>query len=499
MVSSLFISCYAAGYKDASDKKILVDMLFWAVDNPPPANYLLISGDRDFSNALHQLRMRRYNILLAHAPSVSQALVAAASRVWLWTSLLAGGPPLQNSDSFCNASGGSHSCSEKGKKTIRDPNPSNGSYMGNEDNSVSGRTDSHSKSCIPVWRNQTLPTGDVSRTSSGLPECRDGHGLQFQKQMSMLVISSSQAHGSTHLKHATASSAPYSSSQMPPRESGVSSQSEGKNFNKAPHEFFGAIKPMVSVGFSNQPSHPGGPISNVNISNNEHTHYSQPLRINMPPPLPSHSSTSHNFSSYLPPNQQAAPPFTPGPPSDFNRLMTSKYPSNACQNVLFPPQNSGPPGFMRNSWPFYQENAQGGQLNAGNGNISYNGNQGSTEPQMLSGVIQGLIGNIQVALYQLKANKIIPTVANIADCIRYGMGIQNFNVNMALNCAVEHNVVVMRMLGNLSIYIGRDDKLWKCINPLDSNIRHSEAAWDAIQNFLSSAHGQSAVSSTECR
>ena len=49
--------------KDASDKKILVDMLFWAVDNPAPANYLLISGDRDFSNALHQLRMRRYNIL----------------------------------------------------------------------------------------------------------------------------------------------------------------------------------------------------------------------------------------------------------------------------------------------------------------------------------------------------------------------------------------------------------------------------------------------------
>ncbi|XP_037476194.1 uncharacterized protein LOC119353649 isoform X4 [Triticum dicoccoides] len=32
-----------AGIKDASDKKILVDMLFWAIDNPPPANYLLIS------------------------------------------------------------------------------------------------------------------------------------------------------------------------------------------------------------------------------------------------------------------------------------------------------------------------------------------------------------------------------------------------------------------------------------------------------------------------
>ncbi|KAH7666552.1 Meiosis regulator and mRNA stability factor 1 protein [Dioscorea alata] len=83
-----------AGVKDASDKKILVDMLFWAVDNPPPANLMLISGDRDFSNALHQLRMRRYNVLLAQPTKVSQALVAAAKTVWLWKSLVSGGGPI---------------------------------------------------------------------------------------------------------------------------------------------------------------------------------------------------------------------------------------------------------------------------------------------------------------------------------------------------------------------------------------------------------------------
>lgn len=82
-----------AGVKDASDKKILVDMLFWAVDNPAPANYLLISGDRDFSYGLHQLRMRRYNILLAKPQQASVPLIAAAKTVWLWTSLLAGGIP----------------------------------------------------------------------------------------------------------------------------------------------------------------------------------------------------------------------------------------------------------------------------------------------------------------------------------------------------------------------------------------------------------------------
>ncbi|KAG2316781.1 hypothetical protein Bca52824_019903 [Brassica carinata] len=83
-----------AGVKDASDKKILVDMLLWAVDNPAPANIMLISGDRDFSNALHQLSMRRYTILLAHPPHASAPLVAAAKNVWIWTSLASGGPPL---------------------------------------------------------------------------------------------------------------------------------------------------------------------------------------------------------------------------------------------------------------------------------------------------------------------------------------------------------------------------------------------------------------------
>lgn len=94
-----------AGVKDASDKKILVDMLFWAVDNPAPANYLLISGDRDFSNALHQLRMRRYNILLAQPQKASAPLIAAAKSVWLWTSLSAGGPPLSSGESSQFANG----------------------------------------------------------------------------------------------------------------------------------------------------------------------------------------------------------------------------------------------------------------------------------------------------------------------------------------------------------------------------------------------------------
>ncbi|XP_047317496.1 secreted protein C-like isoform X2 [Impatiens glandulifera] len=100
-----------AGAKDASDKKILVDMLLWAVDNPAPANYLLISGDRDFSNALHQLRMRRYNIILAQPKNASAPLVAAARSVWLWTTLCDGGPPLTKDEANQIVKTQSNSCS----------------------------------------------------------------------------------------------------------------------------------------------------------------------------------------------------------------------------------------------------------------------------------------------------------------------------------------------------------------------------------------------------
>ncbi|KAJ7527882.1 hypothetical protein O6H91_16G074900 [Diphasiastrum complanatum] len=81
-----------SGHKDASDKAIIVDMLFWALDNPPPAHILLISGDRDFSNTVHRLHMKNYNILLAGylEESFSGSLLGAATSVWHWTKLARG-------------------------------------------------------------------------------------------------------------------------------------------------------------------------------------------------------------------------------------------------------------------------------------------------------------------------------------------------------------------------------------------------------------------------
>lgn len=80
------------GRKDAADKAILVDMFLFALDNPPPAIIMLISGDVDFSRALHVLGQRGYTVILV-IPSgvgVSSALSNAGSYVWDWSSVVRG-------------------------------------------------------------------------------------------------------------------------------------------------------------------------------------------------------------------------------------------------------------------------------------------------------------------------------------------------------------------------------------------------------------------------
>ncbi|GKA15774.1 endonuclease [Tanacetum coccineum] len=80
------------GRKDAADKAILVDMFLFALDNPPPSYIMLISGDVDFSHALHVLGQRGYTVIIA-IPSgvgVSSALRNAGSFVWDWPSVVRG-------------------------------------------------------------------------------------------------------------------------------------------------------------------------------------------------------------------------------------------------------------------------------------------------------------------------------------------------------------------------------------------------------------------------
>src|ERR1044072_3959590 len=69
---------------------MIVDMMLWSYDNPPLANYLLISDDWDLSYAINELRMMKYNIILALSPSLVSHCCLDVHYKWLWPSLLSG-------------------------------------------------------------------------------------------------------------------------------------------------------------------------------------------------------------------------------------------------------------------------------------------------------------------------------------------------------------------------------------------------------------------------
>lgn len=79
-----------AGGKNSADRSLLLDLMYWVSQNPPPAHLFLISGDRDFASILHRLRMNNYNILLASPESAPGVLCSAATIMWHWHDLLKG-------------------------------------------------------------------------------------------------------------------------------------------------------------------------------------------------------------------------------------------------------------------------------------------------------------------------------------------------------------------------------------------------------------------------
>uniref|UniRef100_M8BKS5 Uncharacterized protein n=1 Tax=Aegilops tauschii TaxID=37682 RepID=M8BKS5_AEGTA len=68
----------------------MADLVYWIAQNPPPAHFFLISGDKDFANILHRLRMSNYNILLACPGKTTSVLCNAATIMWPWEALVKG-------------------------------------------------------------------------------------------------------------------------------------------------------------------------------------------------------------------------------------------------------------------------------------------------------------------------------------------------------------------------------------------------------------------------
>ncbi|KAH9853992.1 NYN domain-containing protein [Lenzites betulinus] len=78
------IDCPHNGRKDVADKMMMVDMMAHAIDNPPPATIILISGDRDFVYAVSILSLRQYKIILLAPRNAHSGLKGQADAVYNW-------------------------------------------------------------------------------------------------------------------------------------------------------------------------------------------------------------------------------------------------------------------------------------------------------------------------------------------------------------------------------------------------------------------------------
>ncbi|GAV82469.1 NYN domain-containing protein/OHA domain-containing protein [Cephalotus follicularis] len=494
-----------AGVKDASDKKILVDMLFWAVDNPAPANYLLISGDRDFSNALHQLRMRRYNILLAQPLKASAPLIAAAKSVWLWTNLSAGGAPLTSGESAQLINSQITYTPEISHSPVQSNQPmvfsSENLAYGNQKFSLAGRVADTKHKGKHAQKIPNLPS--ISRASTvpvAMQEGKNTNNYLYQPE-----------------------------------------NTQAKLFKKAPHEFFGGSEPVVSASrpnpnfFPSYSDHSGG--NGNNFSGNPQNNYTHSLRPNNLPLRPAFAPDNllpHNYHNHgfgpMPPKTDGSR-FSSDPPTNLLDISKQSIPEHSYyapnpSNYLHQTGEGYKTNSIESSNPDGQHGMQRGHvLNSGQASHRDNnryprgyefsppstpivatttptngiwGIQGCSPP---SEYVQGLIGIILLTLNTLKMEKIMPTEANITDCIRYGDSKhRNTDVRKALDSATKQHMVVKQNFGAVQLYVGRNEKLWKCVNPIGGNPnQYPKATWDAIQNFLTSSAGRSAMMASQCR
>ncbi|XP_074575017.1 uncharacterized protein LOC141831537 [Curcuma longa] len=464
-----------AGVKDASDKKILVDMLLWAVDNPPPANYLLISGDRDFSNALHQLSFRRYNILLAQPPNVSQALVAAAKNVWYWKDLVAGGLPLPVLPYANSAS--------IGNPVIEDT--ANG-YSA--DAKVDNRTKwKQRKQSNPIQSTSGIALTPRTANNQSLASL----ALPSHVSSQQFSIPSSEFQDSSKVKNT--SLFPQSSIAEPPSQpSEVMPFKVGNWPNSSSGHVADSATPRPDFALEHGNTFPS----------NHKSHRPQLLKSSdllppQPKSQPGNSSSTNSLNyNYTTLNHYSRPPCHPSGP--FNSSV-------------------GPVSLSEKGRPSPSECSKGGNKNGSRTSEHMNRPLAPPLPTLPpitdksmsqdglpnpgSHVPTSEVQNILKALKILKANKMIPTEANIVDCIRYGeMNIQTFDIKTALDYAIQHKHVVKHMLGGkLSFYVGKDIALWKWVNTMDIYAKHPKATWDAVLKYLSSVEGKNSVLTSQSR
>ncbi|XP_011023875.1 PREDICTED: uncharacterized protein LOC105125218 [Populus euphratica] len=483
-----------AGVKDASDKKILVDMLFWAVDNPAPGNYLLISGDRDFSNALHQLRMRRYNILLAQPQKASASLLAAAKSVWLWTSLLAGGPPLTEGELQKLCSNGYMSTSDTKQIPVSDAaqikepvdSYSEKPYVENQkspykarghDNKQKGKniqrnpsqTNTPKTTSSPLWTQEDHHNSNSPQPRPSFPKVPpSGPGLDFIPGNNNFTWSDTTHINGNYQNHYTQQLRPNNPGMRPEFAAGGLYPPHPNLHPRAP-----PLMPERPNGtsFTSAPYTSAPDIGNLNIPGH-------PVNFN---PQQRNPELKHDPKKKLPRSVSLS--------NSQNGNMAHNSPSvyrDEKPNHRYP---GGP------EYPPSSSYAMGASVAPGSDKW---GSQGCPKP---SEYVQGLIGVVLLALNTLKSERIMPTETNIAGCIRYGdLKHRNTDIKKALESAIKHQMVATRSLGAMRLYVGKNEKLWKCVNPVGGKAKQiPKATWNEIHQFLRSSAGRSAILASECR
>ncbi|XP_044482862.1 uncharacterized protein LOC123209543 [Mangifera indica] len=61
-------------------------------------------------------------------------------------------------------------------------------------------------------------------------------------------------------------------------------------------------------------------------------------------------------------------------------------------------------------------------------------------------------------------------------------------------------MVVKQNIGAMNLYVEKNEKLWKCVNPIVGNpTQISEMTWERIKKLMMSPGGQSAIMASQCR
>lgn len=472
-----------AGIKDASDKRILVDMLFWAVDNSAPANYLLISGDRDFANALHQLSMRRYNILLAHPTlNIPPSLSGAATIIWLWTSLARGEevmPIIKDNKQLAKKSDSSFltngvrqgsldmkSAMSELKVSLNNNNGGGSLPDAQPLQSLENNDNNRQDSCNdPKYNTCMSKTGPKSlvKLSSAPPQTNFTPGANNLPAK----LSTDYNVKCSRSLHTKASFPPQMMPSYPPQAR--------PNYPPPvrPH-YLPPVRPHYPPQV--RPNYPPQVISNFHMEHHARNRQNFPvdLRANMPNfekiGISSDSQHSPNMQSgnscllrvsQLLPSEQTSQPLGSFKANNPTQTETSRDAIHTSPSSLPPAQSLGP-------------------------DISHR-----VHLRILS-----------LAMETLKQNMMAPTEQNLEDCIWYGkmLHIPNFNLRESLDKAVElKDIVVMRTGGGFKIYLPPDSVIWQCVDPLSMHDKYPKELWNELFKFLCSHEGCEAMIQSKSR